>query len=94
MLVCDPSFRGSGAGKKLVHFAEEHCRDGLGKEVMQCELLVSTEWDNPFKVRMHGWYERMGYRVVRKGDFAEEWPQFGVHLVSKVEFRVYEKALV
>lgn len=94
MLVCDPSFRGSGTGRKLVHFAEEHCRDRLGKTVMRCELLVSTEWENPYKVRMHNWYVRMGYKVVGTGNFAEEWPQYGVHLMSDVEFRVYEKVFV
>lgn len=94
MLVCDPAHRGSGAGKKLVEFAEEHCRTGLGKSIMQCELLVSTEFNHPFKARMHAWYERMGYRVVRIGDFGAEYPHLAPCLVTKTEFRVYEKPLV
>ncbi len=93
MLVCDPDYRGSGAGKKLVEFAEEHCKNVLGKSVMQCELLVSTEFEHPFKVRMHAWYERMGYKVVRSGDFGAEYPHLKPCLVTDVEFRVYEKPL-
>ncbi|KAK4206567.1 hypothetical protein QBC37DRAFT_434743 [Rhypophila decipiens] len=93
MLVCDPNHRGSGAGKKLVEFSEEHCKNVLGKTVMQCELLVSTEFEHSFKVRMHSWYERMGYKVVRKGDFGGEYPHLKPCLVADVEFRVYEKPL-
>ncbi|KAK4207100.1 hypothetical protein QBC37DRAFT_433991 [Rhypophila decipiens] len=93
MLVCDPNHRGSGAGKKLVEFAEGYCKDVLGKTVMQCELLVSTEFEHPFKVRMHSWYERMGYKVVRIGDFGAEYPHLKPCLVTDVEFRVYEKPL-
>lgn len=77
-----------------MEFAEEHCKTVLGKSVMQCELLVSTEFEHPFKMRMHAWYERMGYKVVRIGDFGGEYPHLKPCLVTDVEFRVYEKPLV
>ncbi|KAK0725266.1 hypothetical protein B0H67DRAFT_550873 [Lasiosphaeris hirsuta] len=93
MLVCDPAFRGSGTGRDLVRFAEEACR-AAGKTVMQCELLVSVEFSHPFKTRMQGWYERMGYRVVKNGDFGADYPHIAPHLITKTEYRVFEKGLV
>ncbi|KAK3312974.1 hypothetical protein B0H66DRAFT_383734 [Apodospora peruviana] len=94
MLVCDPKFRGAGAGRDLVRFAEHYAKNKLRKTVMQCELLVSTEFTHPFKARMQEWYERMGYKVVRIGDFGKECPHLKPCLVTDVEFRVFEKPLV
>ncbi|KAK3937380.1 hypothetical protein QBC46DRAFT_392927 [Diplogelasinospora grovesii] len=93
MLVCDPALRGSGTGRSLVRFAEQHCKE-QGKTTMQCELLVSIEFDHPFKRRMQGWYERMGYKVVRHGDFNAEYPHIAPHLVTQCEYRVFEKPLI
>ncbi|KAK3346647.1 hypothetical protein B0T25DRAFT_521020 [Lasiosphaeria hispida] len=93
MLVCDPTFRGSGTGRDLVKFAEEASR-AAGKTVMQCELLVSVDFSHPFKTRMQGWYERMGYQVVKNGDFGADYPHIAPHLITKTEYRVFEKALV
>ncbi|KAH6842439.1 hypothetical protein B0I37DRAFT_392998 [Chaetomium sp. MPI-CAGE-AT-0009] len=93
MLACVPAFHGAGTGRALVRFAEEHCRAALGKTVMQCELLVSLEFEHPFKARNQAWYERMGYRVVRTADFAVEQPHLAPHLITKAELRVFEKRL-
>jgi GNAT superfamily N-acetyltransferase len=92
MLVCDPTFRGTGTGRDLVKFAEERCKE-LGKTIMQCELLVSTEFLHPFKVRMQSWYERMGYVVIRHGDFNEDYPHLGPHLITRCDYKVFTKAL-
>jgi ribosomal protein S18 acetylase RimI-like enzyme len=94
MLACDAAYRGRGAGRALVRFAEEHCRAVLGKTAMQCELLVSRAFDHPFKARNQAWYERMGYRVVGRLDFATEHPHLAGHLVTEGELRVFEKALL
>ncbi|KAK3303036.1 uncharacterized protein B0T15DRAFT_262035 [Chaetomium strumarium] len=94
MLACDAAYRGRGAGRALVEFAEEHCRVALGKTAMQCELLVSRAFDHPFKARNQAWYERMGYRVVGRLDFAAEHPHLAGHLVTEGELRVFEKTLV
>lgn len=93
VLACDPAYRGAGTGRKLVHFAEEQCRT-RGMTIMQCELLVSKEFDHPFKVRLQAWYERMGYRVVRSVDFGQDHPHLALHLITKAELRVFEKSLV
>jgi ribosomal protein S18 acetylase RimI-like enzyme len=94
MLALDPAARGAGAGRALVRFAEERCRAGLGKTVMQCELLVSRVFEHPFKARNQAWYERMGYRVVRAESFGKEHPHLAPHLITETELRVFEKALV
>ncbi|KAK0609937.1 hypothetical protein B0T17DRAFT_545564 [Bombardia bombarda] len=94
MLVCDPALHGAGTGRALVRFAEDHCREKLGKTVMQCELLVSVDFDAPFKVWIQAWYERMGYRVVRIGDFGGDYPHIAPHLITRVEYRVFKKGLV
>ncbi|KAK5662665.1 hypothetical protein OQA88_8581 [Cercophora sp. LCS_1] len=93
MLACDPAFRGNGIGKELVQFAEEQCRT-MGKTKMQCELLVSLEFEHPFKVRLQAWYKRLGYQVVKSEDFGKDYPHLAVHLMTKAELRVFEKALL
>lgn len=93
MLVCDPAARGAGAGRELVRFAEERCR-ARGGTVMQCELLFTVEFTHPVKARMQAWYERMGYKVVRNGDFAVEYPHISEHLITPTEYRILEKKLV
>ncbi|KAK4238198.1 hypothetical protein C8A03DRAFT_33804 [Achaetomium macrosporum] len=94
MLACDAAYRGLGAGRALVRFAEAHCRAVLGKTAMQCELLVARAFEHPFKARNQAWYERMGYRVVGRLDFAREYPDLAGHLVTEGELRVFEKALL
>ena len=57
---------GGGVGRRLVRSAEELMRS-RGVTTMQLELLVPTEWNHPAKDRLHAWYTRLGYRVVRSG---------------------------
>ncbi|KAK0648982.1 hypothetical protein B0T16DRAFT_124439 [Cercophora newfieldiana] len=92
VLACDPAYRGTGTGRRLVGFAEGECaRRGMGR--MQCELLVSREFEHPFKARLQAWYERMGYVVVRRAEFGGEHPALARHLVTRAELRVFEKGL-
>ncbi|CAJ2513974.1 Uu.00g020930.m01.CDS01 [Anthostomella pinea] len=93
MLALAASHRGGGLGRDLAQFAEARCR-GLGLKVMRLELLVPTFYENASKVRIQGWYERMGYRVVRLQDFGEEYPHLAGFLAGPTEYRVFEKSLV
>ncbi|KAK3689275.1 hypothetical protein B0T22DRAFT_169463 [Podospora appendiculata] len=94
MLCCAPSLAGTGVGRALVEFAEGYARRVLGAETMQLELLFPVEFVHPLKVRLQGWYERMGYAVVRVGDFGDEYPHLKPHLVTRIDYRVFEKRLV
>lgn len=92
MLVAAPEERGTGVGKELVSYAE---RWGRTRDLqrMQLELLVPRTWDHPVKEFLRGWYTRIGYRVVRRGDFAEDYPALVEHLACPCDFLVFHKEL-
>jgi GNAT superfamily N-acetyltransferase len=89
MLVAAPEHRGTGVGRELVRFAEEHA----GRPVMQLELLVPREWSHPSKEFLAGWYGRLGYRLVRVGTVDESYPDLAPLLATPCYFRVYHKDL-
>jgi GNAT superfamily N-acetyltransferase len=92
MLVAAPEARGTGVGRDLVSFAEQWGRE-RGLTRMQLELLVPQTWDHPVKEFLREWYTRIGYRVVRKGDLAEDYPELVEHLACPCDFLVFHKDL-
>lgn len=92
MLVAAPEARGTGLGRELVSFAERWGRErGLSR--MQLELLVPQTWPHPVKEFLRGWYTRIGYRVVRTGDLADDYPALVPHLACPCDFLVFHKDL-
>lgn len=92
MLATAGRDRGAGVGRDLVGYAEKWARDaGLG--TMQLELLVPRSWRHPVKEFLRGWYTRLGYRVVRTGDFAGAYPSLEPRLATPCDFLVFHKAL-
>jgi GNAT superfamily N-acetyltransferase len=53
MLVAAPDRRGTGVGRALVAFAEQHYR--RGRRAMQLELLLPREWQHPSKEFLKSW---------------------------------------
>jgi len=94
LLACDPDVHGKGAGRALVKFAEQHARDVLGKSVMMCGALLPLDLNIPDKDFLCKWYERMGYELVRVGDFAVDYPKDAARLIIRLEYRRFEKRLV
>ncbi|KAK7752025.1 hypothetical protein SLS62_005988 [Diatrype stigma] len=94
MLALDERHRGSGLGRDMVRFAEERCRTGLGVAAVQLELLFPTGFEHAFKVRLAGWYGRMGYEQMCVRDFADDHPELAPLLAGPCEYRVFEKRLV
>ena len=92
MLAADPAYRSVGVGRQLVGFAERRCR-AAGLRAMQLELLVPREWTHPTKEFLHGWYTRLGYRVVRTGTIDEAYPALAPLLATPCDFVVYRKDL-
>ncbi|MDQ7802372.1 GNAT family N-acetyltransferase [Amycolatopsis sp. A133] len=92
MLAADPACRGLGVGRDLVRFAEEASRDAGCRE-MQLELLVPRDWVHPSKQFLAGWYERLGYRVTHRADFAGDYPHLAPALATPCDFVVYRKDL-
>ncbi|OAA49558.1 Acyl-CoA N-acyltransferase [Metarhizium rileyi] len=92
MLAIDAEHQGGGLGRAMVRFAEEHCRD-KGCTVMQLELLVPATSEHAFKSRMQAWYQRMGYRLVKLGNFNQDYPDLAPRLAGPAEYRVFEKHL-
>ena len=92
MLVAAPGHRGAGVGRDLVAYAENWARrEGL--PTMQLELLVPQTWQHPVKEFLRGWYTRLGYRAVRKGVFADDFPALAARLATPCDFLVFHKRL-
>jgi GNAT superfamily N-acetyltransferase len=86
---------GGGFGRVMAAFAEEHYRRVLGLGVLRLELLVPQErHDHPFKMRLQGWYERMGFQLIRLGVFQDDYPELAALLREPCEYRVFEESLV
>jgi ribosomal protein S18 acetylase RimI-like enzyme len=83
MLSVDPAAFGTGAGRALLDFAEQH----HGTPFMQLELLVPRGAPHPQKVRLHEWYSRLGYEWIAQREFDEPL------LIGPVDMRTYRKSL-
>jgi GNAT superfamily N-acetyltransferase len=92
LLSVDPAVQGGGAGRELVAFAEALSRDA-GETVMRLQLLVPREGEHPFKVRLHEWYSRLGYRVVARTPCEVALPDSLPYLAIPCDMLDYEKAL-
>jgi len=92
LLAADPARRGLGIGRELVAFAERASRDAGCRE-MQLELLVPRGWTHPAKQFLAEWYDRLGYRVTRRADLAEDYPHLAPSLATPCDFLSYRKEL-
>jgi GNAT superfamily N-acetyltransferase len=92
MLVASPDHRGIGLGRRLVDFAEAWARD-QGAATMQLELLVPRDWVHPVKDFLREWYTRIGYRAVRGGSLADDYPALEPLLATPCDFVIYHKPL-
>jgi len=93
MLAAAPAHHGSGIGRRLVAFAEQWARDERCV-AMQLELLVPQGWTHPTKGFLAQWYDRLGYRVVRNGSIAVDFPHLAPLLAVPCDFLIYHKALL
>ncbi|KXJ88302.1 hypothetical protein Micbo1qcDRAFT_214963 [Microdochium bolleyi] len=142
MLAVDPAYRGTGAGRVMALFAEQHARDvifassssststspsldtngnadhepqgnhyssssnkneeeqeegdaAVRRPTMQLQLhlLVPAGRPHPFKQRLRGWYERMGYVETGRGDFAGAFPALAPLLAGPALYYRFEKVL-
>jgi GNAT superfamily N-acetyltransferase len=87
-----PDQWGRGIGGELVRSAEE-LMGSRGMTTMQLELLVPKGWVHQEKDRLHGWYTRLGYRVVRSAPFEEVAAHLAPELAGPCEFLVFRKRL-
>ena len=87
-----PEAWGAGVGRALVRAAEERLA-ARGATEMQLELLVPRGWEQPHKSRLRGWYERLGYRVVRTAPFGAIAAPAASRLAGPAEFLVFRKPL-
>ena len=92
MLVAASDQRGTGVGRTLVAFAEQHNRE-RGRRAMQLELLLPREWQHPTKEFLKAWYGRIGYRLIRTTTIDDAYPQLAPLLATPCDFAIYEKPL-
>ena len=90
MLVADPEHRGTGVGRALVAFAEQHSHE-RGRRAMQLELLLPREWQHPQKEFLKAWYGRIGYRPIRNSSIEAAYPHLAPLLATACDLAVYEK---
>ena len=83
MLSVDPHAFGTGAGRALLTFAEQH----HGTQFMQLELLVPRSGPHPQKIRLHDWYSRLGYVLISQRELDEPL------LAGPADLRTYRKSL-
>ena len=83
MLSVDPHAFGTGAGRALLTFAEQH----HGTQFMQLELLVPRSGPHPQKIRLHDWYSRLGYVQISQRELEEPL------LAGPADLRTYRKSL-
>lgn len=82
---------GSGVGGELIGLAEGWAK-ARGLARMRLQLLVPREGTHPFKLRLHRWYTRLGYRVIGREDFAVAVPH-AAPTTEPCDLVNYEKAL-
>ncbi|GAA3523839.1 GNAT family N-acetyltransferase [Amycolatopsis ultiminotia] len=92
MLAASAQVRGAGLGRALVRFAEERARTA-GHRRMQLELLVPRRGTHPMKEFLAGWYQRLGYRVVRTSTLEAAFPRLAGRSAVPCEFLIYHKDL-
>jgi GNAT superfamily N-acetyltransferase len=92
MLVAAPDQRGTGVGRALIDFAEQHNRE-RGRRAMQLELLLPREWQHPTKEFLKAWYGRLGYRLIRTTTIDDGYPHLAPLLATPCDFAIYEKPL-
>jgi GNAT superfamily N-acetyltransferase len=92
LISAAPHRWGSGVGSALVRSAEDLMRS-KGAATMQLELLVPKGWVHPEKDRLHGWYTRLGYRVVRTAPFEHVAAHLAPQLAVPCEFLIFRKSL-
>jgi GNAT superfamily N-acetyltransferase len=92
ILVAAPEARGTGVGRALLDFAEQHSRD-RGLRAMQLELLVPRDWSHPSKEFLAGWYGRRGYRLISTRRMDEAYPHLAPLLATPCDLEIREKPL-
>jgi GNAT superfamily N-acetyltransferase len=93
ILVAAPEHRGTGIGRALLDFAEQHGRE-RGRRTMQLELLVPRDWSHPSKEFLKGWYGRRGYRLVRTTTLDETYPHLAPLLATPCVLEIRAKPLI
>ncbi|CEI62039.1 hypothetical protein FVEN_g3072 [Fusarium venenatum] len=93
MLALDTKLQGTGLGRQLTIFAEDECRS-RGCTTMQLEILVPSTFHHEGKARLLSWYGRMGYKLVKLGNFGDDYPDLFKLLAGPTEYRIFEKTLV
>ncbi|HWD01746.1 MAG TPA: GNAT family N-acetyltransferase [Amycolatopsis sp.] len=92
LLAAAPHHQGAGLGRRLVRFAEDHCRN-LGHRTMQLELLVPRDFEHPSKRFLAAWYTRLGYRPDHRTPFERDYSHLAPLLAVPCELAVYRKDL-
>jgi GNAT superfamily N-acetyltransferase len=91
-LVAAPDERGTGVGRDLIAFAEDHSRD-QGMRAIQLELLVPRDWQHPTKEFLRAWYERRGYHLIGTRRMEDAHPHLAPLLATPTYLELREKAL-
>jgi GNAT superfamily N-acetyltransferase len=92
MLVAAPEHRGTGVGRALIDFVEQHSREH-GMRAVRLELLVPREWRHPSKEFLKSLYGRGGYLIIRTGRIDDAYPHLAPLLATPCDLEIHEKPL-
>lgn len=92
LIAADPDTWSGGIGRALVAAAEDLARSH-GATTMQLELLVPRTGAHPDKERLHDWYTRRGYTVIRRVPFEDYVPQAAPFLSAPGDILIFTKPL-
>jgi len=96
MLVVSEAHRGKRFGNFLIEACEQYAKaDGCA--AIRCEVLSPRDWVHPLKVRLHEYYQRLGYRR-QDGDFFEafflrQYNFLAEDLKCECKLEIYAKSL-
>jgi len=93
MLAVDPSMRGYGMGKKLIHLAEDWAREQRCRE-MQLELVAPRDWHHPTREFTRKLYAKLGYVPQRVEPFEVADPQRANLLATECDTTIWRKPLI
>jgi GNAT superfamily N-acetyltransferase len=92
ILVAARDQRNLGIGRTLLDHIEQRGRN-RGRQAVQLELLVPSDWRRPSKEFLLAWYGRRGYRLVGTAAFEDNYPHLAPLLATPCDLQIHRKVL-
>lgn len=88
----DFSQSGQGIGRSLIDAVEIRVRKSGGTAI-KIEILRARDFEIPIKIKLHNWYQSIGYTFVGSVSFEDKFPEHAKGILVPCMFDYYEKKL-